>query len=97
MGTRQNVVTCPCCESRLEVDSLTGKVVTWRKKAQVDEMGKSVVREEDWDDASGRVKDRLSSATERFEAGLAKEQNREKDSDDLFRKASDRAKKRSED
>ena len=97
MGTRQTVVTCPCCESRLEVDALSGKVVTWQRKTELDETGKPIVREEDWDEASARVQGRLASATDRFDAGLAREQNREKDLDDLFKKASEKALKPDED
>ncbi len=97
MDARQTIVTCPCCESRLEVDARSGKVVTWSRRQDVDETGKTVVRESDWDDASGRVAGRLSTAEQVFEQGLAKEKNRGNDLDDLFRKASDKARERPED
>ncbi len=97
MDTRQTIVTCPCCESRLEVDARSGKVVSWRRKQDVDETGKTVIRESDWDDASGRVAERLSTAEQGFEQGLAKEKNRGSDLDDLFKKASDKARRRPDD
>ena len=87
MDTKDVLVTCPCCESRLEIDARTGKVVKWRPKEELDETGKPKVDEKDWDDASTRVETRMGGAAERFEQGLAKEQNRERDLDDLFRKA----------
>jgi len=93
MDPRQTLVTCPCCESRLEVDARTGKVVTWRRKQELDETGKPVLRESDWDEASGRVEGRLAEAGDKFEQGLAREKTRETDLDDLFKKASDKARR----
>jgi hypothetical protein len=90
MDIKDVVVTCPCCESRLEVDARTGKVVKWRKKGEVDETGKPKVGEQDWDDASTRVARRMGGAADRFEEGLAREKSRERDLDDLFRKAKDK-------
>ncbi len=92
MDTKETHVTCPCCESRLEVDVRTGKVVKWRRKGELDETGKPKVDEKDWDDASTRVSKRMGTAADRFEAGLSKEKNREKDLDDLFRKANEKLK-----
>jgi len=90
MDIKETHITCPCCESRLEVDVRTGTVVRWRKKGEVDETGKPVLREGDWNTANQRVGQRLDSAAERFDAGLTREKSREKDLDDLFRKASDK-------
>jgi uncharacterized Zn finger protein (UPF0148 family) len=91
MDTKDVVVTCPCCESRLEVDARTGKVVKWRPKGELDETGKPKIAEKDWDDASTRVGKRMGGAAERFEDGLSKEKNRERDLDELFRKAREKA------
>lgn len=96
MDTKEAKLVCPCCESTLEVDVRTGTVVRWRRKGEIDETGKPVVRESDWTAASERVGQRSSSAAERFEQGLSREKAREKDLDDLFRKAKDKLERRGE-
>src|SRR5262249_24586792 len=93
METKETQVTCPCCESRLEVDVRTGKVVRWRKKGETDETGKPVVGESDWKGASERVGKRLGSAVDKFDQSLGREKNRAKDLDELFRKASEKVDK----
>src|SRR5262245_43434259 len=93
MDTKEALITCPCCESRLEVDVRTAKVLRWSKKGDVDETGKPVLNEGDWQKAAERVGNRMGTAAERFEAGLSREKSREKDLDDLFRKASDKLKR----
>ena len=97
MERRGIVVTCPRCESRLDVDVRSGNVVRWNRPTEVDETGKPILKEEDWDEANQRVGSRLDKATDAFEAGLSKELNREKDLDDLFDKASEKAKRKPED
>ena len=92
MSARDTKVTCPCCRSQLDVDLRTGKVLKWRRETELDETGKPILRESDWDDATSRVEGRLSTAIDKFDAGLSREQNREKDLDDLFRKASEKLK-----
>ena len=96
MDRRDIIVTCPCCESRLDVDARSGKVVRWNRATEVDETGKPILKEEDWTDANQRVGTRLSTAEDAFEAGLSKEMSREKDLDDLFEKASEKAKRKPE-
>lgn len=83
-------VTCPCCESRLEIDVRTGTLVRWRKKGETDETGKPVMRESDWTSASERVSKRLGSATDKFDQSLSREKSRAKDLDELFRKANEK-------
>lgn len=89
-------VICPCCDSRLEVDLRTGKLLRWRRPEELDETGKPIVRESDWTDANKRVSGRMSEAKDRFETNLAKEKNRDRDLDDLFDKAKDKLRKRDE-
>jgi len=88
MAAKDLEITCPCCESRIEVDLRTGKVLRWSKKSETDEAGKPVVRESDWGAANERVSKRMGSANDKFDETLTREKNREKDLDDLFRKAS---------
>ena len=90
MSAKDLEIHCPCCESRIEVDLRTGKVLRWRKKGESDESGKPVLRESDWQAAADRVGKRLSSATDKFDDSLGREKRREKDLDDLFRKASEK-------
>lgn len=97
METKETRVTCPCCESRLEIDVRTGTVVRWRKKGETDESGKPVMRESDWKDASERVGKRLGGATDKFDQSLSREKNRAKDLDELFRKASEKLEDKDED
>ncbi len=94
MSARETKVTCPCCNSHLDVDVRTGTVMKWRRETELDETGKPVVRESDWDDAASRVESRLSTATDKFDAGLSREQNREQALDDLFRKANKKLEER---
>jgi hypothetical protein len=96
MDAKAVEISCPCCESRLEIDVRTGKVVRWSKKGEQDESGKPVLRESDWSAASERVSKRLGSATDKFDQSLTKEKGRAKDLDELFRKASDKLKEKPE-
>jgi len=89
-------VVCPCCESRIEVDLRTGKVLRWRRAEELDDTGKPVLTEGDWAAANERVAGRLGQAKDRFEAGLSKEKSRGKDLDDLFEKAKGKLRKREE-
>jgi len=90
METKDVLVVCPCCESRIEVDVRTGKVLRWRKPAELDDTGKPVVNESDCNAANERVSGRMAAASDKFDAGLAKERQRERDLDELFRRASDK-------
>jgi len=90
MDTKSVEVECPCCQSRLEVDVRTATVVRWRQKGETDETGKPVVRESDWNDATQRVSQRLGTATDKFDQSLTREKNRERDLDELFRKANEK-------
>ena len=87
-------VVCPCCDSRIEVDLLSGKILRWSRPEELDETGKPVVSETDWAEANQRVAQRKEKAADLFEAGLAREKSREKDLDDLFKKAKDKQEKK---
>lgn len=84
MGSKEVEVTCPCCKSRLAVDVRTEKVVRCQRPEERDAAGRSVVREEDWESALGKVEGRLGTGEDRFDASLKREQDREKDLDRLF-------------
>ena len=90
METKQIDIQCPCCESSLSVDVRTEKVLRWARPTEVDEYGKPVLREADWDTAMGRVAGREKGAIDKFDQALSREQSRGKDLDDLFRKAEEK-------
>ena len=96
MDARSHEVTCPCCESRLEVDARTGKVVRWARKAELDESGKPRVKDSDWSTASERVRERLGDAADKFDQSLSREKARSKDLDELFRRANEKLGRREE-
>jgi len=89
-------VTCPCCNSRLDVDTRSGKVVRWQPESKLDETGKPILTDSDWDAAAKRAGGRQSTAEDKFDAGFAREKSRSADLDDLFRKASEKLKKKGE-
>jgi len=97
MDAKEAEVECPCCGSRILFDVRTSKVVRWNRGRELDESGRPKVSEEDWASANARVKGRLDSAADKLDAGLSRERNREKDLDDLFRKASEKMKRPEED
>ena len=90
MNAKDVEITCPCCESRIEVDVRSGKVLRWSKKGESDETGKPILRESDWNAAAERVNKRLGSATGKFDDSLTREKSRAQDLDDLFRKANEK-------
>ena len=97
MEKKEVQVDCPECGMRLLVDVRTGKILRSSRASEIDETGKTVVREEDWDSARDRVQSRLSSAEDKFDSGLNREKNREQDLDDLFRRASEKLHEEDED
>jgi hypothetical protein len=90
METKDVRIECPCCESRLEIDVRTGKVLRWSKKTETDPAGRPVVRDSYWGAASERVGRRLGAAAEKFDESLQRERTRPRDLDDLFRKANEK-------
>lgn len=90
MDSKEVKIDCPCCESRLEIDVRTAKVLRWRKKGETDETGKPVLRESDWNAASDKVNRRMGTAEDRFDQSLTRERGRTRDLDELFRKANEK-------
>ena len=97
MSSRKTVdVTCPCCETRIHADVLTGKVLRHAAPDQLDETGKPKLDMGRWDAANQTVSSRPQQAKDKFDDALGQEQSREKDLDDLFDRAQDKLKKRKE-
>ncbi len=94
MSPKQIEVRCPCCESMLVVDVLTAKVLKHAPKEKLDAMGKVILDENRWDSAKTKVSGRGKRGGDAFDQALDKEQTRETDLDDLFKKAKDKVDKR---
>jgi hypothetical protein len=86
MDAKEIAITCPCCDSRIVVDVLTRKILTWSRAGEVDAEGRPKVSEADWDAAHRRATGRLSESHDKFDAGLQREQQRESDLEDLWGK-----------
>jgi len=85
MDPKEVTVSCPCCDSRIVVDVRTATVLTWSRAKEKDSAGRPKVTEQDWDQAAERAKGRLGQGLDKFDKGLKREQDREKDLDDLWR------------
>jgi hypothetical protein len=84
---KQIETVCPCCETTLVVDAMTGKVLRHAKPGEVDETGKMQLDPERWESATERTSSRGRDATEKFEEALGEEKSKESRLDDLFDKA----------
>lgn len=86
METKEIAVTCPCCDSRINVDVRTRKILSWRRAEELGNDGKPVVTEEDWTKANEDVAGRMQRSEDAFDAGLSREKKRSRDLDDLWKK-----------
>ncbi len=94
MSSKEIEVRCPCCESTLVVDVLTAKVLKHAPKEKLDATGRVVLDENRWDSAKTKVSGRGKRGGDAFDQALGKEQTRDSDLDDLFKKAKDKVDKR---
>lgn len=91
MTEQQLEVTCPCCSSRLWIDTRTSKVVRSRRPGELDaETGKPKVDEADWSDALGKVRQRTESGEGRLDSALERERGKGARLDELFKKAKEK-------
>ena len=67
------------------MDVRTASILKWSRAMETDSQGRPKVTEADWDRAHERTKGRLGEGLDKFEKGLKREQDREKDLDDLWR------------
>ena len=84
MDAKEVVIRCPCCDSRIVVDVQRSQVRSWAPADKLDAAGKKDT-EQGWTAAQERAKGSLGAGLDKFEAGLKREQQREKDLDDLWR------------
>jgi hypothetical protein len=78
----------------LVVDVLSAKVLMHAPKEKLDATGKVVLDEGRWDSARTKVAGRGKRGGDAFDQALGKEQTREADLDDLFKKAKDKVDRR---
>lgn len=91
MNPKQIEITCPCCDTRITVDVLTGTVLRHAPPTRLDETGKPIVDPARWDEATERVRGRSVQSQDKFEDALGREKRREADLDDLFERAKRKA------
>ena len=94
MDKKQIETVCPCCDTTLVVDVLTGQVLRHARAGEVDETGKMQLDPKRWDSANERVDHRAEQAQSKFEEALDEEQGKEDRLDDLFDKAKKKVKDR---
>lgn len=87
MEPKQIEITCPCCRSRILVDTRTEQVLRTRRPEALDETGKPKVSQEDWENALGKVKDRDATRADKLDSALDREKRRPNDLDERFRQA----------
>jgi hypothetical protein len=87
VGAKEIEIACPCCQSRLSVDVLTGRVMR-HERADAGAAG-----QDRWASAQDRVRGRTTSGTDKLDRALDSERGKADRLDDLFRKAQDRLRK----
>ncbi len=97
-------IECPCCEAKLVVDVLTQKVIRHRERPELNEFGKPVLPTDKWVAAEAKIAARKaeieamkSDGSDAFDQALSKEKGREKDLDDLFRRAKSKVDRKKKD
>ena len=88
MERKQFEIDCPCCASRILVDVRTGQILRTRSPKGEEGDGEAPA---DWQEALGRVQERTRAGQDRLDQALDREKTRERDLDDLFKKARDKA------
>lgn len=94
MSAKEIQITCPCCESTLVVDVLTGTVLKHAPKPKFDSAGREILDESRWDQAHDKVVGKKGRGADAFDQALDREQTRDRDLEDLFQKAKTRAQRR---
>lgn len=96
MDAKDIRVDCPCCRSRLDIDVRTSTVVRWRKMEMSESGSESAGTDGGWGSASERVNRRLGSAEGKFDDSLSREKGRTQDLDEVFRRANEELRRRSD-
>jgi hypothetical protein len=85
MDAKEVALRCPCCDSRIVVDVRTSQILSFAPASKLDAAGRAKEPEQGWNEAHERAKGKLAEGLDKFESGLKREQQREKDLDDLWR------------
>jgi hypothetical protein len=97
MENKQIDIDCPCCSSRLTIDVLTRTVlraVSSQESEEGDDTKRGHLR---WDKATERVEGRTEKAKDKLDSAISMEKSKEDRLDDLFKKANDKLKRKSDD
>lgn len=79
-------VTCPCCEARLTIDTLTAKVM----RTRLPDAGKAA---DPWAAANEKVRGRTQQSTDKLDKALGDEKDKGARLDDAFDKAREKWRK----
>lgn len=88
--SKQLEIECPCCSTRILVDVRTERIMRTLRPEQLDDAGKPVVQEADWDDALGRVQERELQGLDKLTDALEREKNKTNHLDELFQRAQEK-------
>ena len=94
MSSREIELTCPCCSARLVVDTRTAQVM---KTVRKDEVSGEKPAADRWSSAEAKVRDRSQSGLDKLDSALEYERGKKDRFDDLFKKATDKHRKKDED
>ena len=97
MENKQIDIDCPCCASRLTIDVLTRTVLRAVSSQELEEGDVTKRGKVRWDKATERVEGRTEKAKDKLDSALSMEKGKEDRLDDLFNKANEKLKKKSED
>lgn len=89
MNSSEIQIECPCCFSALRIDRESGKLLGWLRTGDTAE-GVRRPATERWNEATGRVRGRVQAGEDSLDAALEKERARERELDELFRRAKDK-------
>ena len=84
MNPKELEVRCPCCASRLLVETATGKILRTTPAGDAAQAAPAVDR---WESAQHRVRERTNTGTEKLESALEAERTKEARFDEMFKKA----------
>jgi hypothetical protein len=93
MADKEVRIACPCCQTELRVDLLTGKVTGWLQAGD-SASSAALDPESRWAALHDRVKGRVAGAEDKLEQALGKEREREGSLDDGFDRAARKAKRK---
>jgi hypothetical protein len=93
MSSREIELTCPCCSARLVVDTRTAQVM---KTVRKDEAAGERPAADRWSSAQAKVQERSKSGLDKLDSALEYERGKKDRFDELFKKATEKHKRKPE-